>query len=162
MLRAYEPDHIRQPRKGLGIPVRHPQPAAREQVVARELPVLGDHDEPDIIREHVDVVQRRDGKRDLELPRQVAVAVQRIHKARAASLLKIQFLPFNPNRVVGRRFGRQRSARVFRASASTCSTSGLVDGRRRSHHVARHVAACRNRRHQRLVQRFDRSAADSI
>ena len=77
--------------KVCGIPMRHPQPAPRDEVVARELPVLGDHDEPDIIREHIDVVQRRDGKRDLELPRQVIVAVQRIHKPSRAAQAAISF-----------------------------------------------------------------------
>src|SRR5207302_1740917 len=76
MLRSQEPNNISQTWKGLRVAVRHPHSAARQQVVTGQLPFLGNHDEAQIVREDVDVVERWKNKGRLELARQISPAIK--------------------------------------------------------------------------------------
>lgn len=52
--------------------------AADADVVAEQLAVVQDRDEAQVVGEHVHIVERRCGETDLELARQVTVAVDRL------------------------------------------------------------------------------------
>jgi hypothetical protein len=58
--------------------VRHAHPSADTDVVAHDASILDDGDEPEVVREHVDVIRRRNGNGDLEFSRQVRRTVQRL------------------------------------------------------------------------------------
>mmetsp|Transcript_114790 Transcript_114790/g.225214 ORF Transcript_114790/g.225214 Transcript_114790/m.225214 type:complete len:241 (-) Transcript_114790:170-892(-) len=78
VLRQAEADDVRQPRVRLLIVVREAEAAADGDVEALQLVVLDDRNEAAAVSEDVHVVARRDGNRDLELPRQVRLPVERL------------------------------------------------------------------------------------
>ncbi len=104
-----ETDHVREPRVGVAAsPWRRAEAAADGQVEALEHAVLDDRDEAEIVREDVDVVERRHGDRGLELARQVGGAVDRLGLGRARDLLAVE-----PDLVIGAR-PRQQVLRELR------------------------------------------------
>src|SRR5262249_19138156 len=98
MLGRREPENIRHARKSLGIPMAHAHATAGEHVVPNQLSLLLDRDETKIVRENIDVVQRRDDEGHFEFSRQISLAVERIDKI--FFLLEVQLLTLHPNLVI--------------------------------------------------------------
>mmetsp|Transcript_61252 Transcript_61252/g.189801 ORF Transcript_61252/g.189801 Transcript_61252/m.189801 type:complete len:510 (-) Transcript_61252:992-2521(-) len=74
--RLAEADDLREAGEGLLVVVREPEAAAHGDVETLELAALNDGDEPAAVCKDVDVVGGRYGHGDLELARQVGLAVQ--------------------------------------------------------------------------------------
>ncbi|MCW0450427.1 hypothetical protein NB706_003261 [Xanthomonas sacchari] len=99
-----EADHVGHARVGLRIAMAGAHAAAEADVVAGQRAVGAEHaDEAQIVGEHVHVVDRGQRETDLELARQVGVAVDRlVLLAAAGDLLLVQ-----PDLVVGAGVGQQ-------------------------------------------------------
>ena len=93
-----------QVRKRVRVAMRHPHAAASQQIVAAQSVAIRDDNEAKVVRENVNVVQRRNRERGFEFSRQIGFAVKRIDKFRR--VFELQLGPFHPNLVVGWR-GRQ-------------------------------------------------------
>ena len=75
VLRLAEADHVAGARIGLRLAVGHPHAAADHHVVADDSAALHDRDEAEVVREHIDIVVRRQRDGDLEFARQIGAAV---------------------------------------------------------------------------------------
>ena len=109
MLGRQKSNDIRHARKRLRVAVGHAHAATREQIVADQMSVLGNDHKTQVMRENVNVVQRRNCKAGLKLARQVAPAIQRISKTCIRFTVEIQLLAVQPNPVVR---GRLRAKRI--------------------------------------------------
>ena len=100
-----EAHHVGGARISVGLAMGHAHAAADGDVPARDVAVLvEDGDEAEIVREHVDVVRRRHRDHDLEFPRQIGLAVDRLDDLilAAGDLLAVE-----PDLAIGRRLRRQ-------------------------------------------------------
>src|SRR5579862_8993136 len=97
MFRGQEADDVRDAREGLNVSVRHAHAAAGNEVVARELPVLLNDDESEVVGENINVVKGWERKSSFEFPRQVRFAVERIDEV--GVFAEVQLFAFDPNRV---------------------------------------------------------------
>ena len=115
VLRPAEADHVAGARIGLGLAMGHPHAAANHHVVADDPPRCDDRDEAQIVREHVDIVVRRQRDGDLELPRQIGAA-------------RGSARPPPPRRRPSPRPARSRARRGFAAAdASEMSRASVAD-----------------------------------
>src|SRR5262245_27081324 len=80
MFRHQKTNDVREPRESGGVVMGHPEAAAGEQVVARQLSVLRNGHETEVIAENIDIIQRRDGEASLEFAWQVMLQIQRVHE----------------------------------------------------------------------------------
>ena len=112
LLGSDEPHEVGQPRKGRGVPVAAAHAAADREVVSDDLARLDHRDEPHVVGEDVGVVDRRDGKADLEFARQVGLAVERIDEI----FTQVELLAVEPDAVVGRRDRREELGQRARMS----------------------------------------------
>ena len=153
LIRTAEADHVAGPREGVGLAVRHAHAAADHDVVADDAAAFLDGDEPEIVREHVDVVVRRQRDRDLELARHVGAAVDRL----VFRLATGDLLAVDPDLVPGAAFRQQVRADRLRQPRHLGMRPALpwIDTR---DHVAVHVAACRDGVEHRVVHAADREA----
>jgi hypothetical protein len=143
-----EADHVGEPRVGGLVAVAATHAAADRDVVPRQPAVLHNGDQAEVVREDVDVVHRRDRERRLELPRQVSLAVKRVHEALFD--VQLQRLPLDPDRRVGPGRGPERVRDLHRVFENLRARRRV--GRSRSrHHVAVHVAARRQGGEQGIV-----------
>ena len=154
VVRCQETDHISHARKRVRVAVRHAHAAAGNQVVAEQLVALGDDNEPEVVGENVDVIQRRNCEGRLEFARQIRLPIERVHEILVAGVIQVEFLAFNPDFVI------RACGRVKRGGQGTGLFQHVVHQRtrgrcRRRHDVAFHVPARGNRRDQRLVQPLD-------
>src|SRR5690606_28437834 len=78
IFRATKTRHITQARESRRDFVCHSHAAADENVEAFEASFVHDGHEAEIVREHIHIILRWNGKRDLELARQVCSAVERL------------------------------------------------------------------------------------
>ena len=150
--RRAKAEHIRQAREGCLLAVAHPHAAAGGDCVADDLVVLDDGDEAEVVREHIDVVARRHGDDCLEFPRQVGLAVDRLgfRLGTWRHIFLLAVFVGQPNLVVRSR--RRREVGADRPGHLECLGVHLRLVRVRvTHHVAVHVAARRDRVHQRVV-----------
>src|ERR1051326_228199 len=97
MLGSYESNHICHARKSCCVVMRHPEAAARQEIVAFQLAVFGDGNKSQVVRKNVDVVQRWNREGGLEFPGQVRLAVQWINKAGMSRAIQIERLPLQPD-----------------------------------------------------------------
>ena len=98
-----ETNDIGQPREGRLVAVAAPHAAAGREVVSRATAArVRDGDETAAVRENVHVVQGRDGEADLEFPRQVGFAVERVHEILVRRRVEVELDALNPDRVIGR------------------------------------------------------------
>ena len=105
--------------------------APRRQVVAEQLAAaVADGNKAAAVGEDVNVVQRRDGKGDLELPRQIGLAIERIHKVLVRRVFEIERRPLNPDRMVGPRARQDRRRHLARVLLHLLAQP--VRGRRRA------------------------------
>src|SRR6185312_3374660 len=79
ILRSAKAEHVADTRIGFRLAVGHAHAAADRNVPALDDILLADDgDKAEVLREHVDVVRRRNGEADLELPRHVGLAIDRL------------------------------------------------------------------------------------
>src|SRR3546814_9090620 len=78
IFRWHEDDRRREARIGLRLVVRHPEPAAERQIEALQHIALEEGDHAEIFGQHVDRVFLGNGEADLELARQIGLAVVRL------------------------------------------------------------------------------------
>ena len=94
-----------EPRVGLRVVVGHPVPAAEQEIVPREAVAIEQRHDRQIVGQHVDGVVLGDREADLELARQIALAVERVRLVGGARvLLPLVRLPgraVDPDFVVG-------------------------------------------------------------
>ncbi len=152
--------------------------AADEQVVADQLAALDDGDEAHVVGEDVHVVVRRYGEARLELPGQVGLAVQRVHRGAAVIEVggrrqvgvglvdggtslgdlvaqpEVHLHAVHPDGVVGRRAGKQRLGEREGVVLDRLR-DGVHGGVRRGGYVAIHVAAGRQGGGEGVVDRLD-------
>ena len=145
-----EADDIRQARESLDVAVGHAHAAAGQQIVTGEFSVFLDGDKAQAVREHVNVIERRNDKRRLEFARQVGLAVERINKTFRGLVLQFQLLAFHPDLVIRRGLGQQSVGNFARVGLHLFHQRV---GRRGggAHDVAVHVAARREGCGQRFV-----------
>ena len=150
--RRAKAEHIRQAREGCLLAVAHPHAAAGGDCVADDSVVLDDGDEAEVVREHIDVVARRDGDDNLEFARQVSLAVDRLgfRLGTWRHVFLLAVFVGQPNLVVRPRRRREVGADRLGHLQHLGVQLGLVRVRV-AHHVAVHVAARRDRVHQRVV-----------
>ena len=156
LLRRQEADDVRQAREGRLVAVAAAHAAAGGEVVAEQFAAaVGDGDEAAAVGEDVHVVQRRDGEGDLEFPRQVGLAVERINEVLVLRVVEIRAAR-RRSRSSGRPgcAGRQRADRLARVLAAPARPAHC-GGRGRGHDVAVHVAAGRQGGKQGLVDPLD-------
>ena len=152
VLGSAEAHHVGGARIGVRLAVGHAHAAADRDVPAGDVAgLVEDGDEAEIVREHVDVVRRRHRDRDLELPRQVGLAVDRLDRFRLAAR---DLLAVEPDLAIGAGAaasdGRRSRARARRPRACARDWSGLG----LHMHVAVDVAAGRDGVEQRGVDRL--------
>ena len=134
----------------VGPGVAHAHPAAGEHDEAGQLAgesLAQGRDDADVVRMDVDAVVARPGDADLELARQVGVAVERLHRAvRGRGLAVTARSPSTHSSQYDGVRGRNRRT----SSATTGCQHGPPVGVRQGtrHHVAHHVAARGERREQ--------------
>ena len=146
-------------RIGVRLAVGHAHAAADGDVPAGDLAVLvEDGDEAEIVREDVDVVRRRHRDHDLELARQVGLAVDRLDLLllAAGDLLAVE-----PDLAIGAACAAadDRRSRAPARSAAACAFDWY--GLAIAHHVAVDVAAGRDGVEQRCVDRLHASPSGS-
>ena len=113
---------------------------ASRQVVADELAVLDDGDEAHALGEDVDVVHRRDDEADLELPRQVGLAVERVDKVFVLGRIQVELHAVDPDGVVGLGLREQGLGDFLGIFVHLLASD--ADGRHgRGHDVAIHITA---------------------
>src|SRR5690606_6492982 len=76
--RGDEAERFGQTRIAVGAAVELAHAAANADIKADQRAVIDNSDEAEILPEHVDVVDRRNGKPDLEFARQIKVAIDRL------------------------------------------------------------------------------------
>ena len=84
----------------------HSHAAARRQIVARQAAIFDDGDEPAIIGQHVNVVERRNDEGDFEFARQIGLPIKRVDEL-GVLVRQLQLHPFDPNLVIGARLGQE-------------------------------------------------------
>ncbi len=116
--------------------MRHAHAAADHHVVADDAAGLLDRDEAQVVREHVDVVVRRQCDGDLELPRHIGAAVDRFVFLLAAR----ELFAVDPDLVPGAALRQQMRPDRLRQPRHLGMRAALprIDAR---DHVAVHVAA---------------------
>ena len=137
----------------VGPGVAHPHPAAGEHDEAGQLAgetlTQGGND-ADVVRVDVDAVVARPGDADLELARQIGVAVQRLHgTALRRGLGRHRPLAVDPQLPVRRGTRPEPSHQLGDDGCQHGPPVGM--GERAGHHVAHHVAAGGERREQRGI-----------
>ncbi len=149
LVRRDEADHVADARIGLGIAMAGAHAAADADVVAAQFTGFDHGDEAQVLGEHIHVVHRRNGEADLELARQVAVAVDRLgFLAAAGDLLFVQ-----PDLVIGAGVGQQvlGQRRRLRVDRGVLARLQRIGG---DHHIAIDVAAGGQRVQQGRVDRL--------
>jgi hypothetical protein len=141
-----EGDRRRQARIGLRLVVGHAEAAAEIEVVAGEPLALERGEDAEIVGQHVDRVVLGNGEADLELPRQVGAPVERV-LLRPGDALAVE-----PDLVIGAG-RREEPAREFARVALEPLVHRVADRRGAGGDVAHDVAAGRERRQHRLVDR---------
>ncbi len=151
---------LRQVRPGGELAVAHAESAAHRDRVAFDDAVDDMRDEAEVLREHIDIVARLDRDADLEFPRQVPRAVNRIRRGRAVRggrprphrgihlrlrPGRIQLLAVQPDVRVRRALPQEPPAE-FLAEALRIGMRLVLDRRRRSHRVSHDIAARPDRR----------------
>ena len=150
LLASDEAERIRQTRKRFLIAVAHAQPAADGHVVTHQLAILDDRDVAEILRVNIHVVRWRHGKSGLEFARQVSGAIHGLDLRLAPG----DQLLIEPNLVVGAGLGQRIIAPALRVLVNLLQNGRLL-GIHRSHDVAIHVAAGRDRIEQHFVHALD-------
>ncbi len=149
-VRREEADEVREPGVGLRVAVRRAETAAHRQVEAGEATGLDDGDEAEVLREDVDVIDRRHGDRRLELARQVVRAEDLLRFLGRRDLRAVE-----PDLVVGTGTRQQMSGELLGPGLRlgmrrrSCRTRARED-------VAVDVAAGGDRVDQGRVHRRDR------
>ena len=145
-----ETKFVRQARERRGLAMRHPESAANVEVVAEQnVDVAVDGNDPDIVRVNVHRIVAGHGRRDLEFPREIHVAVERIvllRRMRQFSVLPDFVVSAGPRR-------EEIGDRVRRFAGDAIGRHRVRRGR--SHHVAVDIAARAERRAETLVDRCD-------
>ena len=151
LLRGSEPERIGQPRIGILLAVRPPEPAAHQHVEPGEPAAVRYHQEAQIVAVHVAAVVVRERDRDLELAWQVARSVDGLGLRRAFRHL----LPVEPDLVIRPRSGEQVIGEAT-GQLEHLAPQAAGEGRRARHHVAHHVAAGTERGDEDVVQSANR------
>ena len=114
--------------------------AAHGEIVAGQRVVFHDGDQPDVVREDVEVVDGRNDEGDLEFAGQISFAVERIDEILIRGVLEIELFAVDPDRVIGPglRFEGVGHADTIRENPFTGAGVGGSGGRE---HVAVDVAA---------------------
>ena len=124
--------------------------AADGEVVADELPALDNADEAEVVGEDVHVVHRRQDEGGLEFARQVGLAVERVHEILVRRVVEVELHAVNPDGVIGLRLRRERGDHAMHIGDHR-GAGVVLRGRGRSHDVAVHVAASRERGEETVV-----------
>ena len=147
-----ETDHIREPRIGILRAVGHAHPAADRDIEADQLSALDDGDERQAVRVDIDIVRWRHRDGDLEFPRQVGLAVDRLE----ILLARFHFFTIQPNLVVGAGGGCEVVGNLLGNFQNLRVHPGEI-GVGVAHHVAVHVSASRDGIHRRLIDLRNRA-----
>ena len=150
LFRPHEADHVGEAREGAGFAVRGAESAADADVEAGQLAVLDDRDEAEVVRQHVDVVDRRHHQRGLELARQVGRAVDRLGLGRAGQAFAVE------EDLVVRARRRQQVLRQPHRPGLRLRVGARLGRIRRAQHVAVDVAAGGDGVEQGRLQRLHR------
>ncbi|GJE43124.1 hypothetical protein AEGHOMDF_2303 [Methylobacterium soli] len=138
-------------REGVGLAMGHAHAAAHRDVPAGHAVLLVENrDEAEIVGEDVDLVRGRHRDHDLEFPRQVGLAVDRLDEA--LFLAADDALAVEPDLAPGAGLGQQRVRDGPGEVVGGLVGAGLGRVRGR-HHVSVHVAAGRDRVEKRPVDR---------
>ncbi len=143
-----------EPRVGLGHVVGHAVAAAEQKIVALKPLALPDRHDRQIVGQDVDRVVLGDRQPDLEFARQIALAIERVGGFGRRRLVR-PFLAVHPDLVIGaglrQQMGRQPPCVGFEPVVDR-----VADRRRHRRHRAHDIAARRQGRQQRAVDRADR------
>ena len=148
-------------RVGLRVVVGHAMAATEQEIVAGEPPSLPQRHDREIVGQDVDRVVLGNREPDLELARQITLAVERVGRLPCGSLV-LPFLAVDPDFVIGAGL-RQQMCREPPGVGFEPVVHRIADRRRHRRHRAHHVAAggqCRQQRpvdlgHRRLQAGFD-------
>ena len=144
-----EAERLGQARGGVALVVGHAEPAAHQQVEARQAAVGHDGEESHVLGPDVHAVVGREADRGLELPGQVAVLVERLLLLGRDLLLAVE-----PDLVIRVR-GRPELERERLGHASHGGVVGVAQRGGAAHDVPLDVAAGGDRGEERLVDPGD-------
>ena len=129
-------DRSRHARIGLRLVVGHAVTAAQEEIVAGELVLREQGDDAEIVGQDIDGVVLGDRETDLELPRQVSLAIEGIDRL----LVPGHFLPVDPDLVIGAGLRQQMHGQPARIVFEP-AVHGIADWRRHRRYRAHDIAA---------------------
>ncbi len=150
VLRGSKPQGVGESGVGDFLAVGHAEPPAHQHVEPRDRVPVGNHHKPQIVAVDVGAVVVRKCDRRLELPGEIALAVDRLGRRCALGDL----IAVEPDLVVGPG-PRQQARRDVAGHGERLIAQSTGQRRRAAHHVALHVAAGAERRDQRVVQGAD-------
>ena len=154
ILRLDKSDRGREPWVGLRVVVGHPVPAAEQEIVADQPVALEQRDDCQIVGQHVDRVVLGDREADLELARQIALAVERVGLVGSAVVL-LPRRAVDPDFVVAAGPRQEMTGQPARFGLQPV-VHGIADRRRGCRDSAHDIAASRQCRQQRGVDLADR------
>ncbi|MNJ45641.1 hypothetical protein D3C77_407470 [compost metagenome] len=149
LLRQAEANYLGHLRIGFCIPMRHSHAAAHRDVKTLQLSVLYNRNEPQILRENINIVRRRYSYANLELTRQIDMSVNRL-LLRLAVIAVNHLFTVKPNLMVSIGSRIKMIAYLARPVVYLGMNFRLV-WVGIAHHVSVNVATCGQRAEQCLI-----------
>ena len=120
-IRRKKSDDVREARKSLHVAVTATHAAADGEIVTDEFFVFDNRDEADVVRENINIVDRRNGEGDFEFSRQICFAVKRVNEIFIFRRLRNSVARRQSRLNDTLSFLARAPSRLFTQSAKTCS-----------------------------------------